>query len=146
MLTVHIKRLPHGLDLPLPTKHSADASGFDLCAAVTDEITLVPMQIVLVPCGFAMQVPSGYEAQVRARSGLSTKHGITLINAVGTIDADYRGEVKVPLINLGQQSHTIRRGDRIAQMLIMPVPQVEMVEVETLEETTRGAGGFGHTG
>ena len=146
MLTVRIQKLPHGIDLPLPAKHSSDAAGFDLCAAVEAEVTLAPMQITLVPCGFAIAVPSGYEAQVRARSGLSTKHGITLVNAVGTIDADYRGEVKLPLINLGQQPFTIRRGDRIAQMLIAPVPAVSLVEVEALDETTRGAGGFGHTG
>ena len=146
MITVHIKKLSHGVDLPLPTKHSADAAGFDLVAAVETQVTIDPMQITLVPCGFAMQIPPGYEGQVRARSGLASKHGITLINAVGTIDADYRGEVKVPLINLGQQPHTISRGDRIAQLLIAPVPAVELVEVESLEETKRGAGGFGHTG
>jgi dUTP pyrophosphatase len=146
MVTLRIQKLPHGLDLPLPAKHSADAAGLDLCAAVGEPLTLLPMQITLVPCGFAMAIPLGYEGQVRARSGLASKHGITLINAVGTIDADYRGEVKVPLINLGQVAFTIRRGDRIAQMLILPVPQVEVIEVESLDETTRGAGGFGHTG
>lgn len=146
MVTLRIQKLPHALDLPLPTKHSADAAGLDLCAAVSEAITLLPMSITLVPCGFAMAIPSGYEGQVRARSGLASKHGITLINAVGTIDADYRGEVKVSLINLGGQPFVISRGDRIAQMLILPVPQVEIVEVESLDETKRGANGFGHTG
>lgn len=146
MLTIAIKKLAHGRDLPLPTKHSAEAAGFDLTAAVEADVTLAPMQITLVPCGFAMQIPPGYEAQVRPRSGLSSKHGITLINCVGTIDSDYRGEVKVPLINLGPSPHVIRRGDRIAQMLIAPVPAVQLVEVDELEETHRGERGFGHTG
>ena len=146
MLTIRIQKLPHGRELPLPTKHSAEAAGFDLVAACESQVTLDPMQITLVPCGFAMQIPAGYEAQVRARSGLASKHGITLINAVGTIDSDYRGEVKVPLINLSQQPYTITRGERIAQMLVAPVPEVRIEEVDTLDETTRGSGGFGHTG
>jgi dUTP pyrophosphatase len=146
MLTIAIKKLPHGHDLPLPTKHSAEAAGFDLTAAVDADVMLQPMQIQLIPCGFAMQIPAGYEAQVRPRSGLSSKHGITLVNCVGTIDSDYRGEVKVPLINLGSAPHVIRRGDRIAQMLIAPVPAVRLVEVEELDDTHRGERGFGHTG
>ncbi len=145
-ITLRIKKLDHAKDLPLPTKHSAEAAGFDLCAAVDAPLSLEPMQIKLVPCGFAMQIPPGFEAQVRPRSGLSSKHGITLINCVGTIDSDYRGEVKIPLINLGSATFTINRGDRIAQLLIAPVPQVNVVEVEVLDDTFRGAGGFGHTG
>jgi dUTP pyrophosphatase len=101
---------------------------------------------MLVPCGFAMAVPNGYEAQVRPRSGLASKFGITMINAPGTIDSDYRGEVMVPLINLGSKTFTIERGMRIAQMLILPVPKVKLVEVKSLDETKRGKGGFGHTG
>ncbi len=145
-ITLRIRKLDHAKDLPLPSKHSAEAAGFDLCAAVTEPLTLEPMQIKLVPCGFAMQIPPGFEAQVRPRSGLSSKHGITLINCVGTIDSDYRGEVKVPLINLGSAAFTINRGDRIAQLLIAPVPLVNLVEVELLDDSARGEGGFGHTG
>jgi dUTP pyrophosphatase len=125
------------------TEHAA---GFDLAAAVPSPIVLQPGDIKLIPCGFSMAVPHGYEAQVRPRSGLSSKHGVTMINAPGTIDSDYRGEVHVPLINHGRQPFTIERGMRIAQMLILPVPVVEMVEVEELDETRRGKGGFGHTG
>jgi dUTP pyrophosphatase len=125
------------------TEHAA---GFDLAAAVTSPLVLQPGDIKLIPCGFSMAVPHGYEAQVRPRSGLSSKHGVTMINAPGTIDSDYRGEVHVPLINLGRAPFTIERGMRIAQMLILPVPAVEMVEVEELDETKRGTKGFGHTG
>lgn len=125
------------------TEHAA---GFDLAAAVPEPLTLQPGDIRLVPCGFAMAVPHGYEAQVRPRSGLSSKHGVTMINAPGTIDSDYRGEVHVPLINHGRLPFTIDRGMRIAQMLILPVPLAEMVEVQELDETRRGKGGFGHTG
>jgi len=107
---------------------------------------LEPGDIKLIPCGFAMAIPHGYEAQVRPRSGLSSKHGVTMVNAPGTIDSDYRGEVRVPLINLGRLPFTIERGMRIAQMLILPVPRSEIVEVDDLDETTRGHGGFGHTG
>ena len=145
-ITLHIRKLDHAKDLPLPAKHSAQAAGFDLCAAVESSVTIEPMKIVLIPCGFAMQIPSGYEAQVRPRSGLASKHGVTLINCVGTIDSDYRGEVKIPLINLGSATFTINRGDRIAQLLIAPVPQVNVVEVSVLDDTQRGEGGFGHTG
>jgi dUTP pyrophosphatase len=125
------------------TEHAA---GFDLAAAVTEATAIAPGQILLVPCGFAMAVPNGYEAQVRPRSGLASRHGITMVNAPGTIDSDYRGEVKVPLINLGRETFTIERGMRIAQMLILPVPKVKLVEVKSLDETKRGKGGFGHTG
>jgi dUTP pyrophosphatase len=125
------------------TEHSA---GFDLAAAVAAPTTIAPGQIAVIACGFAMALPEGYEAQVRPRSGLASKHGITLVNSPGTIDSDYRGEVKVPLINLGRQPFTIEPGMRIAQMLILPVPRVELVEVDELDDTKRGAGGFGHTG
>jgi dUTP pyrophosphatase len=146
MLTLKLKRLPNGIGLPLPSRQTEHAAGMDLCAALDADLTLQPMQIALIPCGIAIEVPPGHEAQVRPRSGLSSKHGITLINCVGTIDADYRGEVKVPLINLGPAPHVLRRGDRIAQMLILPVPAVQVVEVDSLTNTSRGAGGFGHTG
>ncbi len=122
------------------------AAGFDLAAAVEGEVVLAAGEIKLIPCGFHMALPDGYEAQVRPRSGLASKHGITLPNAPGTIDSDYRGEVQVPLINLGRQAFAITRGMRIAQMIISPVPQVKMVEVEELDDTPRGARGFGHTG
>lgn len=125
------------------TEHAA---GFDVAAAVPQPVTLQPGDIRLIPCGFAMAIPHGYEAQMRPRSGLSSKHGVTMINTPGTIDSDYRGEVHVPLINLGKQPFTVERGMRIAQMLILPVPNVEMIEVESLDETARGKGGFGHTG
>ena len=125
------------------TEHAA---GFDIAAAVPAKLTLKPGDIRLIPCGFAMAVPHGYEAQMRPRSGLSSKHGITMINAPGTIDSDYRGEVHVPLINLGKKPFAIERGMRIAQMLIAPVPSVKIAEVKELEETKRGKGGFGHTG
>jgi len=132
--------------LPLPAKMTPLSAGFDLAAAVRENTILQPGEIRLIPCGFCMALPAGYEAQVRPRSGLSSKHGITLINTPGTIDADYRGEVRVPLVNLGKQPFTIERGMRIAQMVIVPVPEIQLVEVETLDETGRGAGGFGHTG
>ena len=125
---------------------TAEAAGFDLPAAVGEPVSLAPGEIRLIPCGFAMAVPRGYEAQVRPRSGLASRHGITLINAPGTIDSDYRGEVQVPLINLGRQPFVVERGTRIAQMLILPVPSVKIVEVEELDQTPRGTRGFGHTG
>lgn len=116
------------------------------CWPEGEAVTLAPGDIALIPCGFAMAFPDGFEAQVRPRSGLSVKHGISMPNAPGTIDADYRGEVKVPLINLGRESFTIEHGMRIAQMVIAPVARAEIVEVESLDETARGAGGFGSTG
>ena len=135
-IRVKMKRLAHASGVPLPTRMTQHAAGFDLAAAVTDPLVLQPGDIKLIPCGFAMAVPHGYEAQVRPRSGLSP----------GTIDSDYRGEVHVPLINLGRAPFTIERGMRIAQMLILPVPRSEIVEVKELDETARGEGGFGHTG
>ena len=145
-ILVRIKRLPGNDDVPLPARMTEHAAGYDVAAAVKEPTVLQPGDIKLIPCGFAMAVPHGYEAQVRPRSGLSSKHGVTMINAPGTIDSDYRGEVHVPLINLGRARFTIERGMRIAQMLILPVPRSEMLEVDELDETARGQGGFGHTG
>jgi dUTP pyrophosphatase len=145
-ITVMIKRAPGGEDLPLPRKMTEHAAGFDLAAAVTQPLTIAPGEIALIPCGFSMAVPHGYEAQIRPRSGLASRHGITMINAPGTIDSDYRGEVHVPLINHGRGPFIVERGMRIAQMLIVPIPQVEIIEAAELDETQRGKGGFGHTG
>jgi dUTP pyrophosphatase len=125
------------------TEHAA---GLDLTAAVAKSVVLKPGEIRLIPCGFFMAVPHGYEAQVRPRSGLSSKHGVTMVNAPGTIDSDYRGEVMVPMINHGSKKFTIERGMRIAQMLVLPVPKVSIVEVDELDQTKRGHRGFGHTG
>jgi dUTP pyrophosphatase len=145
-ITVKIKRLAHARGLPLPLKMTEHAAGFDLHAAVMKSLVMKPRQIQLVACGFAMAVPHGYEAQVRPRSGLASRFGITMVNAPGTIDSDYRGEVQVPLINLGPKNFTIERGMRIAQMLIVPVPKVKLIEVDELDATKRGHRGFGHTG
>ncbi|MDB5356551.1 MAG: deoxyuridine 5-triphosphate nucleotidohydrolase Dut [Phycisphaerales bacterium] len=132
--------------LALPAKMTGQSAGFDLAAAVTEPAVLQPGDIRVIPCGFAMALPPGYEAQVRPRSGLSSRHGVTLVNTPGTIDSDYRGEVRVPLINLGREPFTVERGMRIAQMVIVPVPEVDLVEAEDLDATERGDGGFGHTG
>lgn len=150
-ITVRIQRLPQAADVPLapvplPLRMTEHAAGFDLHAAVTEPVAIAPGEIRLIPCGFAMAIPHGYEAQVRPRSGLASRHGITLVNTPGTIDSDYRGEVQVPLINLGKAVFTVERAMRIAQMLVLPVPEVQLVEVDELDDTTRGAGGFGHTG
>ena len=145
-ITVLLKRLPGTEDIPLPVRMTAEAAGVDLRAAVTDPVILQPGDIFLAPTGCAMAVPKGHEAQVRPRSGLAAKHGITLVNTPGTIDSDYRGEVQVPLINLGSGPFTIERNMRIAQMLIAAVPKVSITEVEELSETGRGDKGFGHTG
>jgi len=145
-ITIKLSRTASAADIPLPKKMTDHSAGFDLCAAVIESITIQPGQIALIPCGFHMALPVGYEAQIRPRSGLASRNGITLINSPGTIDSDYRGEVICPIINLGHNPFTIERGMRIAQMLIAPVPQVKIVEVEQLDETTRGSGGFGHTG
>ncbi|MCK9914757.1 dUTP diphosphatase [Microbacteriaceae bacterium K1510] len=141
-------RLPHGYDLPLPAYQTAHAAGADLLAAVPDDapLTIAPGSRALVPTGIAMALPVGTEAQVRPRSGLAVKHGLTVLNAPGTIDADYRGEVQVLLINLGSESVAITRGMRIAQLIIAPVLQMALREVVSLDETQRGAGGFGSTG
>jgi dUTP diphosphatase len=145
-ITVRVMRLASGEGLALPTRMTAQAAGFDLPAAVAEPVVLRPGDIRLVPCGFAMALPPGYEAQVRPRSGLASRHGVTLVNTPGTIDSDYRGEVQVPLINLGRQDFTVERGMRVAQMLVLPVPPVRLIEVDELDATDRGAGGFGHTG
>ena len=145
-ITVKIKRLPGAEGLSLPARMTGQAAGFDLAAAVTSAVVMPPGAIQLVPCGFAMAIPPGYEAQVRPRSGMATKYGVTLVNSPGTIDADYRGEVSVPLINVGRAPFVLERGMRIAQMVVVPVPEVRLLEVENLDETARGAGGFGHTG
>lgn len=148
-INVPIQRLPHGQDLSLPAYQTEHAAGMDLYAAVTEDQPVVLAAnggMVLVPCGFAMAVPVGYEAQVRPRSGLAVKHGISMPNTPGTIDADYRGEVKVPLINHGSETFEVTRGMRIAQMLIKPVPRTVWHEVDQLPASTRGEGGFGHTG
>ena len=133
-------------DLPLPSYETEHAAGMDLRAAVTEPLVLAPGQRELVPTGLRIALPEGYEAQVRPRSGLAYKYGISLLNSPGTIDADYRGEIRVILANLGQETFTIRRGDRIAQMIVAPVTRVAWVPSDTLDETERGEGGFGHTG
>ena len=145
-ITVRVKRLPGSEGLPLPARMTEHAAGFDLMAAVPQAVTVQPGDICLVPCGFAMALPPGYEAQVRPRSGLSSRHGVTLVNSPGTIDADYRGEVRVPLINLGKAPFVVERGMRVAQMLVLPVPDVRLEEALDLDATARGEGGFGHTG
>lgn len=145
-MKVQIKRLPGNDDLPLPETMTLGASGFDLRAAVTEPVTLYPGERKLIPTGIAIAMPEGLEAQVRPRSGLALKHGITCLNTPGTIDADYRGEIGVILINLGYEPFTIHRGDRIAQLVFQVVPRVELVEVEELPPSERGAGGFGSTG
>lgn len=144
--TVQLKRLPGNEDVLLPRRMSELAAGFDLHAALEEPLILHPGQRKLVPTGFAMSMPAGLEAQIRPRSGLAFKYGITCLNSPGTIDADYRGEVKVLLINLGQEPFTINRNERIAQMVIQQLPQVELTEVDELTDTERGEGGFGHTG
>ncbi|NPA42351.1 MAG: dUTP diphosphatase [Aquificae bacterium] len=146
MVRVKVKRLPHGEGIELPTYATEDAAGLDLRAAVETPLLLKPMERALIPTGFIFEIPKGYEGQVRPRSGLALKKGITVLNSPGTIDADYRGEVKVILINLGQEEVVINRGDRIAQLVIAPVSRVELVEVEEVQSTSRGEGGFGSTG
>ena len=145
-ITVAIKRLAHGGDLPLPSYATKDAAGMDLAAAVATDLVLKPGKRAIVPTGISIALPSGYEAQVRPRSGLAAKNGVTVLNAPGTIDADYRGEVGVILINHGDQDFTITRGMRIAQMVIAPVSPALLHEVAELPDTARGAGGFGSTG
>jgi len=145
---IAVRRLPHAEDLPLPAYETPGSAGMDLRAAVPDDepVVLKPGARLMVPTGLAMAIPQGYEVQVRPRSGLAAKAGVTCLNTPGTIDSDYRGEVKVILINLGAEDFVIRRGDRIAQMVVAPVAQAGWVEVDDLDETARGAGGFGSTG
>jgi dUTP pyrophosphatase len=143
---VLIQRLPNGENLPLPQKMSQDASGYDLYAANEQTVTLAPGERALIPTGFALSMPLGLEAQIRPRSGLAFKHGITTLNSPGTVDADYRGEIKVLLINHGSVPFHVQRGERIAQMVFQLVPEVHLNETASLDDTKRGAGGFGHTG
>ena len=147
-VTVRIKRLPHALGLPLPEYKSALAAGLDLLAAVPiDAPVVIPSgERALIPTGLALALPTGFEAQVRPRSGLAAQHGVPVLNAPGTIDADYRGEIQVILINHGRTPFSVQRGARIAQLIIAPVCQARLDEVETLDDTTRGAAGFGSTG
>jgi len=133
-------------DIPLPRYMTPQSAGLDICAAVAEALLLGKGEIAMLPTGFAMALPQGYEAQIRPRSGLAVKHGIGLINSPGTIDADYRGEVMIAVINLGPKPYTFHRGDRVAQMVIQRVHQAELQEVEYLDETRRSTGGFGHTG
>lgn len=148
MVELRLKRLPHGEGLPLPSYATAGAAGLDLAAAIAadESVSLPPGGRVLVPTGLLMEIAPGHEAQVRPRSGLALKHGITVLNSPGTIDCDYRGEVKVLLVNLGTENFTITRGLRIAQLVICPVITVRIVELETLEQSERGMAGFGSTG
>jgi dUTP pyrophosphatase len=147
-ITVDVQRLPHGEGLDLPAYQTAHAAGLDLLAALAEDkpVTLTPGQRALIPTGLMIAVPPGFEAQVRPRSGLALKHGVTVLNAPGTVDADYRGEVGVLLINHGDAPFTIRRGERVAQMVIAPVTRANLVGVESLSSTARGSGGFGSTG
>ncbi len=146
MIKIPLCPLPHGQDLPRPAYMTPGSAGMDLLAAVTEAITLNPKQWALIPTALTLAIPPGWEAQIRPRSGLAYKYGVTVLNAPGTIDADYRGEVGVLLINLGEKPFIINRGERVAQMILAPVTQVEWVETTTLETSSRGHGGFGHTG
>lgn len=145
-LQVLIERLPDAVDLPLPKYATDGSAGMDLLAAVENETFVKPGERVLIPTGIRIAVPAGYEAQVRPRSGLAIKNGIALVNSPGTIDSDYRGPVKIIMINLGDEPFVINRGDRIAQMVICPVMRVNLIESNELPDTFRGHGGFGHTG
>jgi dUTP pyrophosphatase len=145
-MRVRVKRLPAARDLPLPAAASPGSSGFDLRAAVGEDLVIRPGERLLVPTGLVLEIPPGCEGQVRPRSGLALRHGLGVLNAPGTIDSDYRGEVAVILINLGESPFSLKRGDRIAQLVISRVETVEWEEAETLEESGRGAGGFGSTG
>ena len=146
--TLRLRHLPHGEGLPLPAYQSDDAAGLDLVAALpqAEPLKLAPGSRALVPTGLLLEIPPGHEAQVRPRSGLALQHGVTVLNAPGTIDADYRGEVMVLLVNLGQENFFVTRGDRIAQLVIAPVTRVDVERVETLSRSQRGQGGFGSTG
>ena len=145
-LSIPLHRLAHGAGLPLPAYQTSHAAAMDLHAAVEAPVTIEPGRIALIGCGFAMALPDGYEAQVRPRSGLASKHGLTVVNAPGTIDADYRGEVKVALINLGPGPFVVERGLRVAQLVVAPVIRAAWEPVEALAESGRGTGGFGSTG
>ncbi|MEE8637485.1 MAG: dUTP diphosphatase [Candidatus Margulisiibacteriota bacterium] len=146
MLKVKVKRLPHGMDLSLPTYMSVHAAGMDLYAAVKDKTTIPQGEWRLIPTGISIALPDGYEAQVRPRSGLALRQGVSILNTPGTVDADYRGEVGVILMNHSKENLIIRRGDRIAQMIINKIERIEFEEVSELPESDRSSGGFGHTG
>lgn len=143
-IRLRVKKLGHNISLPEYATHGA--AGMDLTAAIVEPVEFKPFERKLIPTGIIIELPSGYEAQIRPRSGLSIKHGMTLVNCVGTIDEDYRGEICVPMINLSQQNYTVNSGDRIAQMIIAPVQKVEIIEVSELTSTVRSSGGFGSTG
>ena len=145
-MKIAVQRLAHARDLALPSYATDGAAGMDLCAAVDKDLELAPGEIAAVPCGIALALPRGFEAQVRPRSGLALNHGLTVLNAPGTIDCDYRGEVKAILINHGRERFTITRGLKIAQMVVAAHARVEWAETSTLDATTRGTGGFGSTG
>lgn len=144
--TIAILRLPHALDLPLPRYESSHAAGMDLMACIPADITLLPGKRTLVPTGISIALPDNTEAQIRPRSGLASRHGVTILNAPGTIDADYRGEIAVIMINLGEAAFTISRGMRVAQMIIAPVLRAQLMEATELPDTVRGGNGFGSTG
>ena len=146
VVSVSIKRLEHASDLPLPAYQTSQSAGMDLCAAISTDVVIEPGAYTMVPTGFAIALPSGFEAQVRPRSGLAAKNGVTVLNTPGTIDADYRGEISVILINHGKTAFTVTRGMRIAQLVVAPVRTVMLEEKENLDDTARGAGGFGSTG
>jgi dUTP pyrophosphatase len=147
-IKVDVRQLPHAEGLALPAYQSSQAAGLDLLAAVPEQTPLVLAagQHAMVPTGLVMALPEGFEAQVRPRSGLAARHGVTVLNSPGTVDADYRGEINVLLVNLGREAFTIRRGERIAQMIVAPVTRVELARADTLPATSRGSGGFGSTG
>jgi dUTP pyrophosphatase len=144
-MKIYLKRL-HSFDLPLPRYMTPGSSGVDLYAANQQDLLIAAGAVVLVPTGIAVAIPEGFEAQIRPRSGLALNHGLTLLNTPGTIDADYRGEIKVIVINLGDKEYILKKGERIAQMIFSRVERVELMEVENLDDTARGSGGFGHTG
>jgi len=148
VVTLALRRLPHAEGLPLPAYETPGAAGMDLRAALPEDapVTLAPGERQMIPTGLSMAIPEGYEVQVRPRSGLAAKHGLTCLNSPGTVDSDYRGELKVILINLGQEPFVVRRGERIAQMVAAPVTRAVFQEVDALPETARGEGGFGSTG
>jgi dUTP pyrophosphatase len=145
-VTLRVQRLPHAAGLPLPEQASPGSAGLDLRAAVEEDHVLPPGERMLVPTGLVLELPRGWEGQIRPRSGLAIRNGISLLNSPGTIDSDYRGEVKVILANLGSDSFTISRGDRIAQLVVAPVSRVEVLEAKEVSSTDRGSGGFGSTG
>jgi dUTP pyrophosphatase len=147
-IKIEVQQLPHAEGLPLPAYHSSQAAGLDLVAAVPEQMPLILAagQHTMVPTGLVIALPEGFEAQVRPRSGLAARHGVTVLNSPGTVDADYRGEINVLLVNLGDAPFTIRRGERIAQMIVAPVTRVELARADSLSATTRGSGGFGSTG